>query len=97
MKSLRVNGLQLLDGELLIMVKMSRCIIVAIAMIVRIVGGKESTVQRQAVLPIWRNEDCNDAYFQPITSNFICAGYAQGGTDACQVTNDSFQLLESRL
>lgn len=48
-------------------------------------GGKESTVQRQAVLPIWRNEDCNDAYFQPITSNFICAGYSQGGADACQV------------
>lgn len=48
-------------------------------------GGKESTVQRQAVLPIWRNEDCNAAYFQPITSSFICAGYARGGTDACQV------------
>nr|XP_023021099.1 proclotting enzyme [Leptinotarsa decemlineata] len=47
-------------------------------------GGKESTVQRQAVLPVWRNEDCNDAYFQPITPNFICAGYSQGGTDACQ-------------
>ncbi|XP_044742053.1 proclotting enzyme-like [Chrysoperla carnea] len=47
-------------------------------------GGKESTVQRQAILPVWRNEDCNQAYFQPITENFICAGYADGGVDACQ-------------
>ncbi|CAG9760321.1 unnamed protein product [Ceutorhynchus assimilis] len=47
-------------------------------------GGKESTVQRQAQLPVWRNEDCNQAYFQPITSNFVCAGYSEGGTDACQ-------------
>ncbi|XP_066601678.1 venom protease-like [Prorops nasuta] len=47
-------------------------------------GGKESTVQRQAILPVWRNEECNAAYFQPITSHFLCAGYNQGGKDACQ-------------
>lgn len=48
-------------------------------------GGKESTNQRQADLPIWRNDDCDKAYFQPINENFLCAGYSDGGVDACQV------------
>ncbi|KAK6621976.1 hypothetical protein RUM44_001783 [Polyplax serrata] len=47
-------------------------------------GGKESSSQRQADLPVWRNDDCDRAYFQPIDENFICAGYADGGKDACQ-------------
>lgn len=56
-------------------------------------GGKESTTQRQAILPVWRNEDCNQAYFQPITENFICAGYADGGVDACQVRKGAKSIV----
>ncbi|XP_014241309.1 proclotting enzyme-like [Cimex lectularius] len=47
-------------------------------------GGKESTVQRQVNLPVWRNEECDKTYFQPINENFICAGLKEGGKDACQ-------------
>ncbi|BET02075.1 Tryp_SPc [Nesidiocoris tenuis] len=47
-------------------------------------GGKESTVQRQVDLPVWKNEECDKTYFQPINENFICAGLKEGGKDACQ-------------
>ena len=48
-------------------------------------GGQESSVLRHAELPIWKQKDCDNAYFQPIRDIFICAGFADGGKDACQV------------
>lgn len=93
MKNSQESELQSSDGVQPIMVKSKLLHLYSICMSC-FIGGKESTVQRQAVLPIWRNEDCNDAYFQPITSNFICAGYAHGGTDACQVVNDLFKACK---
>ena len=49
--------------------------------------GEEVSVLRGVPLPVWTNEDCDKAYFQPVTEVFLCAGYADGGRDACQVTS----------
>ena len=48
-------------------------------------GGQEATHLRHVALPVWKNADCDKAYFQPIGNNFLCAGFADGGKDACQV------------
>lgn len=59
-------------------------------------GGGESSKQLEAKLPVWRNEECDRAYFQPITDAFLCAGYARGGVDACQVSFSNTEINKCR-
>ncbi|MBX2997332.1 MAG: trypsin-like serine protease [Caldilineaceae bacterium] len=46
-------------------------------------AGSYSDVLRQVSLPIVSNQTCNSSYGGSITENMLCAGYSQGGKDAC--------------
>jgi hypothetical protein len=49
--------------------------------------GKPSCVLREVDVPIMSNEDCRKTNYteQMITDNMMCAGYADGKKDSCQV------------
>lgn len=36
-------------------------------------------------VPIMSDQDCKDSYVGMITDRMVCAGYLEGGKDACQV------------
>ena len=48
-------------------------------------SGQTSDVLLEVLLPIWKLEDCQKSYTQPISDKQMCAGYKQGGRDSCQV------------
>ena len=49
-------------------------------------GGPVSTTLQEVTIPIWSNQECDDAYKdQDIVINFLCAGAKEGGKDSCQV------------
>lgn len=51
-------------------------------------GEQEQTSNtlRQVIVPIWSKEDCHASDYgeKRLTGNMMCAGYQDGGSDACQ-------------
>lgn len=47
-------------------------------------GAPSSNKLREVTIPIWKNENCSEAYKQNITANNLCAGFKEGGKDSCQ-------------
>lgn len=48
-------------------------------------GGSLSDTLRAVDVPIMTDEKCREAYEDMIDDSMICAGYAEGGKDSCQV------------
>lgn len=47
-------------------------------------GGPTSAVLMEVDIHVWKQNDCRDAYVQPILPTVLCAGESSGGKDSCQ-------------
>lgn len=56
-------------------------------------SGQQAVVLQEARVPIISNEVCNspDFYGNQIKPKMFCAGYPEGGIDACQVRGTGAQ------
>lgn len=67
----------------------------ALASLARIPPGQQAGVLQEARVPIISNDVCNgpDFYGNQIKPKMFCAGYLEGGIDACQVRDRMGQPL----
>jgi len=65
--------------------KIIRCSMIGFVLSIGNLASAETIVNnlREVEVPIVSNETCNDAYGGIISSNMLCAGYPEGGKDAC--------------
>lgn len=51
--------------------------------------GQTSDYLRQVIVPIWTTEECGESDYgkKRLTGNMMCAGFKDGGKDACQGNN----------
>ena len=59
-------------------------------------GGQAPDVLMQVPVPLITDEKCRASYGSTLTDNMLCAGYDQGGRDACQV-GAAFKVTPSDL
>ena len=52
-------------------------------------GGSVVAKLQQVYVPLMDNAQCNNYYNGKITSHMVCAGFAAGGKDSCQVLVDA--------
>ena len=51
------------------------------------IGGYTSRALQKVSLPVLSPDTCNFLFGRPLASGEFCAGYRQGGKDACQVSD----------
>lgn len=60
-------------------------------------GGNLATQLQELEVPILSDEVCSAAYVDEITSRMFCAGYLEGGRDACQADSGGPLVYNNKL
>jgi secreted trypsin-like serine protease len=69
--------------QALVRIVLLSCIGGAVSVFAQVSAETLENNLREVQVPIVSNETCNDSYGGIITPNMLCAGYPEGGADAC--------------